>query len=126
MAPLFKMVDFRDKVNKILNHCKKEFGEEATLYPVDGGTYIIQGIFDNEYEAVDPETEQLISANQPIFGVNLFDLNIELKPKSRIKIRNLFYRINEVREDGQGGASLILHRECHGQKVFKKKGAKTA
>lgn len=120
------MIDFRDRVSRILNHSKNNFGEKCTIYPKDsGGSFEIVGIFDNDYEAIDPDTEQVVSANQPILGVNLFDFEFEIKTGDELKIRNLFYRINDVREDGQGGASLILHRLDHGQKIFKKKNSNT-
>lgn len=115
------MIDFRDRVSRVLNHCKKNFGEECILYPQAGGSHIITGIFDNEYQAVDPDTEQVISANQPVLGVNLFDLDIDIQIGDQIQVRNLRYKINDKRDDGQGGASLFLHRVNHEQKVFKKK-----
>ena len=119
------MTDFRDRVDKILNASKSAFGESATLFPLSGGEYPIEGIFDNEYQAVDPDTEQVISGNHPVFGINLFDFDFEIKNKDKLKIRNLFYTIYDVREDGQGGASLLIHRCDHEQKVYKKKGATT-
>ena len=118
--------DFRDRTSKLLNHAKREFGESAVYYPVEGGSYNIRGIFDNEYQAVDPDTETVISDTQPVFGVNLFDLNFEVKAKDKIKIRNVMYKIYDKRADGQGGASLLLHKCDHGQKVYKKKGGSSS
>lgn len=121
------MVDFRDRVNRVLNSCTKTFGEDCSYYPPDrNGSFLIRGVFDNNYQAVDPDTEQVISANQPVLGVNLFDLDFEMKIKGKVKIRNLTYIINEIREDGQGGAKLILHKCDHGQKVFKKKDSRSS
>lgn len=117
------MVDFRERVDRVLNLCKKEFGEDAILYPKSGGSYDIRGIFDNEYSAVDPDTEQIISATQPVFGINLFDFNFEIRDGDKIKIRNVMYKIYERRPDGQGGSSLLLHKCEYGQKVFKSKGS---
>lgn len=117
------MKDFRDRVDRILNKCTNTFGESVSYYPQNGGSYQIRGIFDNDYEAVDPETEQVVSSNQPMLGVNLNDLNFEMKINDMIKIRNLMFKVIEVREDGQGGASLFLHKCEHEKKVYKKKGA---
>ncbi len=116
-------IDFRDRVDKLLNIAKKTFGETAVYHSTLDGDIPITGIFDNEYEAVDPDTEKVISANQPVFGVNLLSIDSELVVGDSITIRNLIYNIFDVREDGQGGASLFLHRVDHGQKVYKKKGA---
>lgn len=120
------MVDFRDRVDKVLKSCTREFGEDCTYYPSDrNGSYKLRGIFDNDWQQVDPDTEQVISSNQPVLGVNLFDLNFEIKPGGKVKIRNLMYKIYDVREDGQGGASLLMHKCDHGQKVYKKKDSRT-
>lgn len=115
------MIDFRDRVDRLLQHCTSNFGEEVLLLPKKGGRYKIRGIFDNEWEAVDADTEQVTSSNQPVLGINLHRIKIHPKAGDRVKIRNLTYAIYEVREDGQGGASLILHKVDHGKRVRKKK-----
>ena len=120
------MVDFRDKVNKILKHCTKNFGEDVQYYPSSGGTYCLRAIFDNDFQTVDPETEQVVSSNQSVIGVNLNDTNFELKTNDQVKVRNLMYKVIEVREDGQGGAQLLLHKCENEKKVFKKKGARSS
>lgn len=115
------MTDFRDRVDKLLATATKTFGEDVLLMPKSGGNYFIKGIFDNEYEAIDPDTEQVISSNQPVLGINLHSLSTTPLTGDKIKIRNLTYRIYDVREDGQGGANLFLHKEDHGKRVRKKK-----
>jgi hypothetical protein len=120
------MVDFRDRVNKILKHCTNNFGECVEYYPRSGGIYKIRGIFDNDFQTIDPETEQVVSSNQSVLGVNLNDTSFELKTTDQVKVRNLMYKVIEVREDGQGGAQLLLHKCEHEKKVFKKKGARSS
>lgn len=120
------MVDFRDRVDRILKASTHVFGEEVTLLPLKGGRYSIKGIFDNEWESVDAETEEITSSNQPVLGINLHRLKIHPRQGDRLKIRNLTYKIIDVREDGQGGATLILHKEDHGQRVKKKKDQKSS
>jgi len=115
------MVDFRDRVDRLLGTATKTFGETVILLPKKGGRYSIKGIFDNEYEAIDPDTEELISSEQPVLGINLHSLEIRPRKYDKVKIRNLTYQVIDVREDGQGGASLILHKERHEQTVRKKK-----
>jgi len=116
-------VDFRDRVNNLLKSATKAFGELVEYYPSIGGTYEIRAIFDNEYEAMDSESEQLISSNLPVLGVNLNDLDFEIKVGDTVLVRNLIFKIYDVREDGQGGARLYIHRANHDQKVVKKKGS---
>jgi hypothetical protein len=115
------MIDFRDRVSRILNLSKKNFGEPCVHYPNAGGSFNFTGIFDNETQSVDPDTEKLISGTQPSLGVNLFDFVTGPKEDDQIQIRNLRYKVIDVKPDGQGGATLLLHRLNHEQKVFKKR-----
>ena len=120
------MIDFRDRVKKILKSCTSVFGEDVILMPKNGGLYNIRGIFDNEWEAVDADTEQVTSSNEPVLGINLHKIQITPRQGDKVKIRNLTYGIIDVREDGQGGASLFLHKEDHGQRVKKKADQKNS
>ena len=69
---------------------------------------------------VDPDTEQLVSSNQPALGVNLNDVPIDIIDGDIFEIRNLRYRAIDNREDGQGGATVLLHRVNDKQKVYKR------
>ncbi len=109
------MTDFRNRVNRILKAATSTFGEAVVFYPKSGGVYKCQGIFDNEYQAIDPDTEQVISSNQPALGINLNDLPIELNIEDLVKIRGYEFRIVDKREDGQGGATLLLHKVKRGK-----------
>ena len=117
------MIDFRDRVSRVINHGKKNFGEPCILYPKAGGEFPFTGIFDNQTQTVDPDTEQVISATQPTLGVNLFDFDFDIQEGDQVQVRNLRYKIIDPKPDGQGGATLFLHRLNHEQKVFKKKNS---
>lgn len=86
------------------------FGEEIKVFPQKGGVYKIRGIFDNEYQSVDPNTEQVISANQPALGINLNDVAVDIRANDIIELRGMKFRVIDKREDGQGGATLHLHK----------------
>lgn len=101
-------MDFRNLVDNVLKKCTATFGEEVTFFPKAGGVYKIQGVFDNDFQMVDVQTDRLISANQPALGVNLNDFNFQIKKDDEVSIRNVRYRIQEKKEDGQGGAVLLL------------------
>ena len=107
--------DFRHHASDILDAAKFAFGEhdEKVLYsPKRGGTYEIVGIFDNQYEQVDPDTEQVVAANQPVLGVKLADLPGEPERGDKVQIRGKWYRVIDSQEDGVAGASLLLHEVC--------------
>jgi hypothetical protein len=104
------MSDFRDKVNRVLDKGMKTFGETVTFYPKSGGIYEVEAVFDATYEAIDPDTEQLVSANQPTLVVNLNTIDFEMKQGDEVQVRDTRYKVTDKREDGQGGALLILHK----------------
>jgi len=111
------MVDFRNKVDRVLKHSMKEFGREFDFYPSSGGVYRIRAIFDNDYQMVDPDTEQVVSANQSALGVNLNDFSFDVRTGDRVIVDSIMYRIIDKREDGQGGATLLLHKLNAANKV---------
>lgn len=104
------MVDFRDRVNRVLKHSMGVFGEPVTVYPKAGGSYKVEGIFDTDYQTIDPGTEQVISANQLALGLNLNDIPIDILVEDEVVIRKIRYKIIDKREDGQGGATFFLHK----------------
>lgn len=114
------MVDFRERVDGILRRCTDTFGEQVTLYPKKGGVHKIRAIFDNEHTLVDPDTEQPLSAQQPMLGINLNDVPVDIVYGDIFEVRNIRYRVIENREDGQGGASIFLHRLNDNEKVNKR------
>lgn len=116
------MVDFRNRVDRVLKHCTTTFGEEVRLFPKAGGTYSIRAIFDNEIITIDPDTEQPVSGNQPALGINLNDLpdGLEIKEGDVFKVRNIKFRVIDNKEDGQGGTTVLLHRVNDKQKVYKR------
>lgn len=102
-------MNFRKLVDNVLVHSMRTFGEKVTFFPKVGGSYEIQGVFDNDFQTVDVQTEQLISANQPALGINLNDIKFKLAVGDEVKIRGVMFRVQEKKEDGQGGAVLLLH-----------------
>jgi hypothetical protein len=104
------MTDFRERVDKILSVSMDKFGENVKFFPKSGGVFEVRGIFDNEYQSLDPDTEQVVSVNQPALGVNLNDLKFEVKQNDEVEIRGQRFRVQDKREDGQGGATLMLHK----------------
>lgn len=103
-------MDFRERVDKILTKSVQVFGEEVTFYPRAGGVYKIRAIFDNDYFGLDVQTEKVVSVNQPNLGYNINDLPIDIMVEDAVLIRDIKYKIQDKREDGQGGARLMLHR----------------
>jgi len=102
-------MDFRNLVDNVLTHGMNTFGEKVKFFPQGGGVFEVQAVFDNDFQIVDAQTEQLISANQPALGVNLNAIEWDLKKDDEVEVRGARFRVHEKREDGQGGAVLLLH-----------------
>ena len=103
-------MSFREKVDRLLGHSMRTFGETVTFYPSSGGVYKVQAVLDWKYEAIEPDTEQLSSANQPTLGVNLNDIKFEINQNDKVKVMETTFRVIDKREDGQGGTLLLLHK----------------
>lgn len=103
------MQDFRKLVDGILSVSVDTFGEEVTFYPQAGGVFKLRGVFDNNFQVVDVDAENEVSRNQPALGVNLNDVRFDLKIGDEVSIRGTRFRVQEKREDGQGGATCLLH-----------------
>lgn len=102
-------MNFRKLTDKVLNKCTQTFGEEITFFPKAGGVYKIRGIFDNDFQVVDANLEQVVAGNQPAIGYNSNDLPIEIKVGDEAEIRNLRFKVQEKKEDGFGGVTLLIH-----------------
>ena len=110
------MVSFRELTDNVLDKCMDSFGEDMTYLPqgIEADGYMVRAIFDNNYQEIDIETQEAISANQSIVSVNLNRIRNNRVIKGDIfNFRNTSYRAIDSREDGQGGAMVLVHKvEC--------------
>ena len=104
--------DFKNLTCGILETATCVFGEDVQYLPRSTNSkHPIRAIFDEVFESVDADTETVISSNQPILGVKLSDF-----PKNKVfkgdcfLIRTIRYVVTDSQEDGQGGASIFLHK----------------
>ena len=111
------MSSFKDKVGNLLDVAIFTFGEKlkdgstAIEYrPKDGLPYKIPGVFDRNFEIVDPDTEVVIASNIPRLGIKLKDLVCSPIKGDEVLIQAELFRVDDSQEDGQGGATLVLHR----------------
>lgn len=106
-------MDFRKHVDKVLDKCMDTFGEKSliTYYPKSGGVLKVRGIFDNEGTIFDVSTEQYVSTTQPRLGVNLNEFAVDPIQGDELELRGIRFKVQDKREDGQGGATLFLHKK---------------
>jgi hypothetical protein len=105
-----KKGSFKDLFGCALGTLTTCLGETVTYKPCRGGSVEIEAVFDRTYVSVDPETEQVISTNEPMLGVRLSDLPFKPQKNDRVLICGETFKVIDSQEDGQGGASLLMHR----------------
>lgn len=94
----------------VLGHCLTSFGEDIVYRPKNQAAVNMTGIFDELYEAVDPNTNAIVTSRQPILGIRDSDLGKTPRQDDQVFVRGILYRVKEVESDGQGGSRLYLHR----------------
>lgn len=103
---------FKDLVDCMLGTIIQACGEnDGVRYQhKDGGVaYKIDAVFDESWEIIDPDTEAVISSNQPKIGIRARDLHAPPKQDDKVVIGRRHFLVKDSLEDGQGGISLILH-----------------
>jgi hypothetical protein len=85
-----------------------EFARSALYTPASGVAYAVRGIFDAEYQAVDPDTGSPVISTQPILRVPVYELQTVPGPGDRVTIDAVTYYVKEYRPDGKGVAFLAL------------------
>lgn len=102
---------FDEMACDIVNCAIDAFGKSAQYIPKAGGSFSIDGIFDNQFEQVDPDTEIVITSNAPMFDVKTKDLQGGKAEKGdKIKINEIIYKVIDSQEDGLVATKLILHK----------------
>lgn len=99
-------------VDRAAAAAERVFGEVApALYtPTVGVPYSVPLVFDALTERVDPDTGVAVLSNQPEIGVRLSQMQALPVQGDRVVIRGITYQVVEPTFDGQGTATLRLHR----------------
>lgn len=106
-------MNWRSHTDRIISAVTKTFGDEMTFSPKGGTPVQINGVFDFEHEAVDPETQAIISVQQPVVTVRIADLPREPKRGDRFVIKSVSYDVRDVRPDGHGAALVLLNKNLY-------------
>ena len=105
----FKGQLVEDLDNVIFN--TDEFAEDITYSPSGGSPYSLKGIFDHEYEDINPETNEAIVSEQPNVQVDENKLQAEPKPNDEVTIRSVVYKVIKSEKNGVGVTRILLHRK---------------
>lgn len=98
------------------------FGETVVYMPQFAPRFEITGVFDEAYLELTPlarggiDTESFalgapgaISTAMPVLGVKLRQFHVPPEQGDTLCVRRQDYAVKEVREDGHGGAKLLLN-----------------
>ena len=102
----FKTDTVNDLDNTFFN--ENEFAEVISFNPDGGSPYDIKAIFDNAYEAVDPETEQPILSLNPTILIDENKILATIKPTDTVTVRNQIYKFTHNQPDGTGPIRILL------------------
>lgn len=97
-------------VDDLLEVTIETFDKESVVFvPCQGSRFKVKAVFDKEFENLDVQTENVIASNQPALGIKLSDFPRPPTKKDVFIVDNIEYSIEDVQEDGQGGATVFLH-----------------
>ena len=102
---------FKDLVGGLLSVAIPTFGETVYYHPDKGGSFTICAVFDEAFEYVDPDTEELVATVMPAIGVKLADIPFKPTREDEVRIGKRRFEVVDSQEDGQGGARIILHEK---------------
>ena len=102
-------MSFSDLTSKVHDHIKDTFGEIVTYEPLAGGPYTPKGVFNERFQFVDPDTEQVVSSQQPNLGVKRADLPADPVKGDIVTVRGVQYRVHDSQEDGEGWVKFLMY-----------------
>ena len=100
-------MSFSDLLDSAQSGFMGSLGEAVTYYFDESHWERVNGIFENNYLSVD-EAGFPVSSSSPEIDFKLSDLSSYPKKGDRIKIRDVFYKVNEIIPDGRGIVKLTL------------------
>lgn len=88
-----------------------QFGGQVLYQPAAGGDpFPVAGVYSAPHTVIDMNAPSEISTTAPVLGVDLAAFPAPPRSGDRLTREGVLYRVDDVREDGQGGAELMLHR----------------
>ncbi len=103
-------MSFLTKTGIMLGTLKRSLGEEMEYRYKRGGSTDITAIWNRQHTTVDPDTEVVVSTNDPNIGVQLKDLRAYPVENDEVHFNGDKYKVVDVEDDGQGAAQLMLYK----------------
>lgn len=106
-----------DLAAEVLDACIETFAIDTTYTPPSGSPAAVRGVFDRPSQDVafalgGGELPMAVASFRPTLGVKLASLpgGVAVRGATVGPIGGLTFKVAEIVEDGQGGASLVLER----------------
>lgn len=104
------MANWQNLADRVIKTGISTFGREVRYHALNDEPVEINGIFDETFATVDPNTGAVIDSSTPVLHVRLADLPCTPSPGDRVCIGEAVYRVVSHQPDGQGASMLVLHK----------------
>lgn len=85
------------------------FGEVVTVHPLEGDSYVIRGIFDDDHRELLEGADTPLSTTGTKVSVRASDLAAEVEVDDELEVRERRFAVVDIQPDGQGTLDLILN-----------------
>ena len=93
-----------------MNKCVTAFGDDEVVFNLgELNEYSIKGIFDNEFEIVDPDTDATVISTRPVINLRDSEVTHEILEDDEILVSGKAYKVFEVNADKKGLLTIFLH-----------------
>lgn len=99
-----------EKMSNLTDACQTAMGQTVTCTPATGDPYTLEGIFDENFVAVDPASETEVTSVHPVLFVKLSDMEAPPAKGDEVTIGGVDYRVIQPQDDSEGGTRLLLHK----------------
>jgi hypothetical protein len=100
-------MDWEDHIEGLMDATRDTFGEAVEYSPAaGGGPFEFEAIFDRETEIV---IDNVVTF-RPTLDIKLADLAVDPEQGDSVTVGEETFTVDYMREDGKGGALLILQR----------------
>jgi hypothetical protein len=102
-------MSFKDLVGGLLSVAIPIFGEKVDYRPTKGGSFLIDAVFDEFFEQVDPNSEEIVASNVPMIGIKANAIPFPPEQEDEVRIGQRRFKVVDSQEDGQGGISVLMY-----------------
>jgi hypothetical protein len=106
-------MNWEKATDSVLKACTGTFGRKNITFTPNGGVAtVIKAILSREYIGVDTGKGPPLTSVHVSIGIRIADLPAGMpKKQDLVTIDTVDYRVIDVQEDGEGGATLMLHKK---------------